>query len=196
MSIAPARSEVTPEQFLVLPDAIGFELVDGEIRERPMSSLSSWVGTRLVIRLGSFVEARNLGWVFSSDNGYQCFPDSPRTLRRPDVSFVRLDRLAAEEIQDGWLRVVPDLVVEVVSPNDLSYEVEQKLEEYLRVGVPLIWVVFPPTRSIRVLRGDGSMTILRNGDELLGEAIIPGFQCPVVDLFLPVSFQPTANNPA
>ena len=59
-------------------------------------------------------------------------------MRRLDVSFVSGSRLAVAEIQEGWLKVVPDLVVEVVSPHDLAYEVETKTEEYRRVGVPLI----------------------------------------------------------
>ena len=187
MSIARARSEVTPEQLLGLPDAISFELVDGEIQERHMSSMTSYVGGTIYFLLRSYLRANRLGWVFPSDNGYQCFPNSPRTVRRPDVSFVRLDRLAAEEIRDGWLRVVPDLVVEVVSPHDLAYELEEKLQEYRQVNVPLIWVVIPPTRVVRILRMDGTSVSLHEGNTLDGADILPGFTCAVADLFLPRS---------
>ena len=196
MSIAIERVLLTPDDLLTMPEAVGFELVNGELRDRHMSALSSWVGGRLFSRLSHHVETHQLGWVFPADNGFRCFPDSPKTVRRPDVSFVRLDRLAADKIGDGWLRLVPDLVVEVVSPYDQAYDVEQKLEEYFQVGVPLFWLVMPPTRSIRINRGDGSTATLREGDELSGEDIIPGFSCRVADLFLPAALMPREVLPA
>ena len=193
MSVAK-KTLVTPEQLLVMPDSISYELVDGELRERHRdvgdfmaSALTSWVGFQIVVLLGHLVDTHRLGWVFSSHKGYQCFPNHPGTLRRPDASFVKLDRLGPEECRDGWLRVVPDLVVEVVSPHDLSYDLERKLEEYRRAEVPLIWVVIPPTRSVRIIRADGTSNLIRDDDLLTGEGIIPGFVCRVADLFLPAT---------
>ena len=143
MSVAVGKPVVTPEQLLAMPNSNDFELVDGVLRGRhgrsegrPMSALTSWIGGQITIRLENFVATHNLGWVFPADSGYQCFPDRPRNLRRPDVSFVRFERLEADEISDEWLQVVPDLVVEVVSPNDLAYEVEEKIEEFRQVGCP------------------------------------------------------------
>lgn len=185
MSIATGQALVTPEELLAMPNSVDFELVDGELKGRSMSSLSSWVGGRTFQRLGTHVEIHRLGWVFPADSGYQCFPASPRSVRKPDVSFVRLDRLSADEIRDGWLRVVPDLVVEVVSPHDLFSDVEEKISAYLDAGVPLIWIINPPTRSVRVIRGDGTTTDLRKAGELSGEQVVPGFLCPVGDLFPP-----------
>ena len=77
--------------------------------------------------------------------------------------------------------------MEVVSPQDTTYEVEKKLEEYRRAEVPLIWVVILPTRSVRIIRGDGSSTLIREADLLTGESIIPGFSCRVADFFLPAT---------
>ena len=184
MSLATEKPIFTLAQFSRMPDGIGFEVVEGELRDRNMSSLSSYIGGTVYFLLRGHVTAQRLGWVFPADNGYQCFPESPQTLRRPDVSFVRIERLNAEDIRDGWLRVVPDLVVEVVATHDLAYELEAKIDQYLRVGVPLIWVVIPPTRTVRIVRGDGSSALVRAGEELTGETIVPGFRCVVADLFL------------
>jgi Uma2 family endonuclease len=74
-----------------------------------------------------------------------------------------------EHVGDGWLRMAPDLVVEVVSPNEKARDVESKIEMSLKAGVPLIWVVYPEVRTVRILRGDGSTAILREGDEFSGE---------------------------
>ncbi len=193
MSIAVEKIVVTPEELLAWSDATGIELIDGVLKERTVSSLSSWVGGRIFFKLSLHVEANELGWVFPPDSGIQCFLDAPRTVRKPDVSFVKIDRLKSEEIRDGWLRVVPDLVVEVVSPHDLSYEVEEKIEMFRRAGVPLIWIVIPPTRSVRVIRADGSSSLIGEGDELLGEGVVPGFACRVADLFLPTAPSPAAD---
>ena len=79
--------------------------------------------------------------------------------------------------------IVPDLAVEVVSPNDLSEEVEEKVDEYLRAGVRLVWVVHPQRKTIRIHRADGTVQDLRQTDELSGEDVIAGFRCPVSEVF-------------
>ena len=187
MSSVIERTEITPEELLALPDSKNYELVGGELRERAMGVLTSAVAIRVSSRLFNHVDANQLGNVFDAENGYQCFPDSPKTVRRPDVSFISIERLKNEELGDGWAKIVPDLVVEVLSPNDLIYEVEAKLAEYRRVGVPLIWIVAPPTRSVRVIRRDRSIAEFDAGDILSGEDVVPGFSCRVVDLFPPVT---------
>ena len=185
MSVVTATSQVTPEELLGLPDQKAFELIDGELVERHVSVLSSWVGSNLARLIGNHVEAHQLGWAFGSDNGFQCFPNHPRTVRRPDVSFVRVGRMGWDQVGDGWLHVVPDLIVEVISPNDTAYELEAKVEFFLNAGVPLVWVVNPNVRTIRIIRGDSTTALLREANDLSGEDIIPGFVCPVASIFPP-----------
>jgi Uma2 family endonuclease len=121
--------------------------------------------------------------IFGADCGYQCFPGHPRTVRKPDVSLVHRERLSAEQLTEGFLTLPPDLAIEVVSPNDLAYEVEEKVREYLEAGVRLVWVVYPPTRRVHIHRGDGSLAVARPSDDLDGEDVVPGFRCRVDDLF-------------
>jgi Uma2 family endonuclease len=184
MSIAE-KPLVTPDDLLRMPNQKDFELIDGELVERKVSVLSSWIGLQIARLIGNYIVDRQLGWVFGPDNGFYCIPGLPNTLRKPDASFVRMDRLPAEQIGEGWLKLVPDLIVEVISPNDLAEEVEEKIEMFLKAGVPLIWVVSPAGRNVKILRNDGSIAIVREGDELSGEDILPGFVCPVSSIFLP-----------
>jgi Uma2 family endonuclease len=89
-----------------------------------------------------------------------------------------------EEEPQGHCRIAPDLVAEVVSPNDLIYEVAARVAEYLGAGVRLVWVVNPADRTVQVHRQGGTGTILREADELAGEEVLPGFRCQVGELFL------------
>ena len=99
------------------------------------------------------------------------------------MSCVRQERLPSEKFSEGYIDIPPDVAVEVVSPNDLVYEVTQKVQEYLAAGVKLVWVVNPPARSVEVHRLDGSVALLKAGDELSGESVLPGFSCRVGELF-------------
>jgi Uma2 family endonuclease len=183
---------------LAMPDGKSYELVDGQLVERHMGAKSSWVGGRLHSHLDRFCEEHGLGWALPSDNGFQCFPHEPRLVRRPDVSFVRYGRLPGEVLPEVWIKIPPDLAVEVVSPKDRIEKLDEKLEDYRKVGVPLIWVIHPKSREIMVHRIDGSVARLRESDELSGEDVIPGFRCPVRELFprrepVPETLEPTGN---
>lgn len=138
----------------------------------------------LLARLSVFAHQTGFGRVFPSEVGYQCFPDDPEKVRKPDVSFVCKGRLPGGRIPRGHVRIAPDLAVEVISPGDLYYEVSSKVHQYLAAGITLAWVVDPETRTIEVRRADGSATVLTEADELSGESVLPGFRCPVKELFL------------
>src|SRR4051812_17905921 len=143
-SIAPVQ--ITPEELLTLPDAINYELVDGRLVERHMGMESSKVGARILGIIALFLGESPRGHLFGADAGYQCFDFAPRQVRKPDVSFIRFGRLPQEQVPKGHCPIPPDLAVEVISPGDLADEVEEKVSEYLRANVPLVWVVHPPTR--------------------------------------------------
>jgi Uma2 family endonuclease len=181
-TIAEPRT-YTPDDLLRMPDGDRYELVDGKLVERNVGALSSLVANELLSRITDFCRPDALAWVFGADCGYQCFPRHPRKVRKPDGSLVLRDRLAAEQLEEGYLTLAPDLAIEAVSPNDLAYEVEQKVLEYLAAGVRLIWVIYPTTRTVHVHRGDRSAAVLRPGDELTGEDVLPGFACRLDDLF-------------
>src|SRR3954470_22084457 len=118
------RTFYTPEDLLGLPDSKNYELVDGKLVERNMGFESGWVASGLLAPLARFCKEHHLGWALSSDGGYQCFPHRPSLVRRPDVSFVKFGRFPKGVLPRGWAKIPPDLVVEVVSPNDTVYDLE------------------------------------------------------------------------
>jgi Uma2 family endonuclease len=177
MSVTLERT-YTPEDLLARSDEKIYELVDGKLVRRDTSVVSSWVGGELLRRLATYVDEDKLGWVWPSDLGFDCFPDAPGKLRRADVSFIRAGRLPRGLTTDeGYCEIAPDLAVEVLSPKEKVYILDQKVVEYLNAGVALVWVINPGTRRAHVYRGDGSVALVREDEDLSGEDVIPGFRC-------------------
>lgn len=77
----------------------------------------------------------------------------------------------------------PDLAVEVLSPSDDPVDVQQKVRDYLEAGARLVWVVAPSARAVTVYRADGSARLLREGEALEGEDVLPGLHIPLAELF-------------
>jgi Uma2 family endonuclease len=181
----PVPKLMTIEEFLAMPDSVGFELVEGALTARKtMGALSDHVAARFVVRLGAFVEGRGAGHVFGAETTYHCFGHEA-TGRRADASFVARGRLPGERIPEGTIDVPADVVVEVISPNDLASEVEEKVKLYLRHGFGEVWVVYPETRSMYVYRKGAPVLALEAGDTLTGRGALEGFACPVAQFFPP-----------
>ena len=187
-----ARAEgmlMSPEEFLVydLDDEFQGELVRGELRVTPAPGAPHGrIATNLTVLLSVHDAGRRVGWVFADSVGYQLV-DLPRTVRRPDVSFVRADRLPAEGVGPGFLKLAPDLVVEVISPSETAAELQEKLDDYRTCGTPLIWVVDPARRTVMIIASDAPPRWVREGERLDGGAVLPGFSCDVAELFVGVA---------
>ncbi|MBM3224539.1 MAG: Uma2 family endonuclease [Candidatus Tectomicrobia bacterium] len=186
MATAPVVSQrYTPEDLLAMPEGHRFDLVDGCLVERPMGAESSWIAQQVNHRLCTYADTSRGGLVLGPDCGYQIFPEEPNRVRFPDGSFIHRGRLPHDLPPRGHVRIVPDLVIAVVSPNDLAWEVEMKVADYGRAGVPLLWVIYPDTRTIWVYRGRDQIRHLHMGDTLSDADILPGFTCPVAAVFPP-----------
>jgi len=186
--VPPTR--MTPEAMLDLPDqGRGYELVDGELVEVNMSTLSNFVGGEFHWQLCSHVKPRKAGWVLPDGTSYHCFLKSPGKVRRADTAFIRLERLSVQQVMTtGHCPVVPDLVVEVVSPNDLAQDVNAKRIEWLEAGASLVWIVYPVEQNIFAYSADGPIRLFQRDDILTADPVLPDFRVAVAELFqLPVS---------
>lgn len=182
---APPTPKLTPDDLLRLPDrGKGLELVDGDLKEQDVSALSSHVAGEAYFHLRSYVGPRRLGWVFPEGMSFRCFPDDPGRVRRADTAFHALNRLTSDRVAaEGHCTVVPDLVVEVVSPNDLADDVTAKRIEWLAAGARLVWVIFPVQREVHAYPADGTVLLFRPPDALTADPVLPDFRVPVADLF-------------
>lgn len=184
MATAAASVGYSPHDLLTLGDDAGVEMVSGNLLEKPpMGAKANLIGSTLLTLLNIFVRTHRLGLCFGENCGYQVFDDDASRVRKPDVSFVRTGRLPNDVPPDGFMRIRPDLAVEVVSPNDFAEDIDERLHDFLRVGVPLVWVIYPRTRTALVLRPDGTARRLVGDAALDGEGVLPGFSCPLAELF-------------
>jgi Uma2 family endonuclease len=186
MSIATTPIGYTPEDLLSMPDGDRYELVDGKLVERKMSFWSSYVAGRVFKLVSNYVEPNGLGWPAPEGTSFQCFSNDPGKVRRADTSFIRIERMTVKQANaEGHTTIAPDLAVEVVSPNDLYYDVDEKVAEWLAAGVRLVWVVHPIAHYVRVFRARSKEIALYEEDEITGDDVIPGFRCKVREFFAP-----------
>jgi Uma2 family endonuclease len=178
---APTR-ELTPDDVLKMSGDIPYELVDGRLVELKVGAESGFVASGISQLLRNHCGLPPTAYVFA-EHGYTCFPGKPNRMRKPDVSLILADRMTPAMFADGFTSIPPDLAVEVVSPNDTVYDLEEKLDDYRSAGIPLVWVVSPPVRRVRVIHRGATRADLGPDDDLTGEDVLPGFRCRVADLF-------------
>ncbi len=168
-------------------DDYTYEIVEGELLRVPGSGFdASEISALLIHALLSFVLPRGLGRVSSSDGTYDLTrPGDPAdTALVPDVAFVQTGRLPTRN--PGYAKLAPDLVAEVASPSQYRPEMADKAKLYLDRGVRLVWVVWPNRQEADVWRPaspQAPVVTLGIADSLDGYDVLPGFTCPLADLF-------------
>ncbi len=159
------------------------ELVKGKVYEMaPAGGRHGYVAVNVTAPLAVHVRTNDLGYVFTAETGF-IIRREPDTVRAPDVAFVSRSRMRVDEIPDSFVSLAPDLVVEVVSPGDTRREVREKVEDWLRAGVRLVWIIYPGTRTAMVYRSLDDVTNLTEDDFLDGGDVVPGFSYRIRDFF-------------
>ena len=161
-----------------------YELLNGRVvMEPPASWPHGRVETELVSRIHSFVRDRDLGTVLSSSQGYE-LPSGDTV--QPDAAYVSNETRAESppELEKFW-RVVPDLVIEILSPSNASRDRGKKKAIYERNGVREYWLVDARACEVTrfVLRGErfDRGTVFPR-DTVLDSEVLAGLEIPVADL--------------
>lgn len=157
------------------------ELVDGVLVEKTMSSYESILAMALGFYLNAFLQENDLGVVTGPDGQLRILPSQ---IRIPDVAFISWDRFPGGKLpQDRIFQIVPDLAVEVISEGNSEREMEQKLAEYFKAGVRLVWYIDPRSRSARTYTGVDQESAIDESGILDGGDVLPGFSLRLGDLF-------------
>jgi len=174
-------SPVTGEELAALGDLGRTELVKGEIIYlMPTGHPHGFYEGNITGFLFAFVREHKLGRVLPGEVGIYTHRQ-PDTVRGADVAFISHERLAQVQSK-SFLDVCPELIVEIMSPDDTWSEVHEKLEEYFAVGAKLIWVMDPRRQCLHVYRSLTVLDLLTEKDTLTGGEVLPGFQVPVAEL--------------
>lgn len=157
------------------------ELVGGKIIVMaPSGYESEEVSFEFGSQLRNWVRPRKLGRVTGSSALFD-LPNGDR--RAPDVAFVKAEKLP--QTSKVPAEVVPDLIVEVKSPNDELTELRQKIRSFLEQGTTVGILVDPDTRKLEVMRLDQPVAILADGDILTIPDLLPEWSLQVSDLWSP-----------
>ncbi len=173
-----------------------FELRRGEVIElsRPKKP-HGIVCARITGRLDRYVEERGVGYVECNDAGV-VLEEDPGTVVGPDVAFF-VDYESFEDVAPKWSEIPPILAVEVLSPSDRHGEVMEKVQDYFRAGVRVVWVADPEVRTVTVFSPDRTHVLLKDNAELTGDPHLPGFACKIGDFFrFPGPIRPPTDPPA
>jgi len=185
MTVIETNRRMTAEEFLALPNSVGFELVAGQLVERNVSRESSRVAGRIITLFNNASDqAGEPVEVYTSELSYKCFEDDPEMLRRADVSVISKSRLVSIPDDVGTMPIPADLVIEVLSPHDLAARVSRKVRLYLDNGFAKVWIVDPEVRMVAIHTPDAPGKILREEDEIDAGEILPSFRCRVKEFFL------------
>ena len=180
MTALSPPTRFTPDDLLRLEEEGVYELVDGKLVEKPMSSDASKVAWIIGSHLFNHLTQTEAGTCYPEQT-FKCFPDSD-LVRRPDLAFVATGRILGVN-EEGHVLIAPDLAIEVVSPTDKIYDLDEKLADYRSAQIPLVWVVDPKARTVWVRRIGQPSIELEETDTLTGDPVLPGFSIVVKKLF-------------
>lgn len=164
---------------LALDPEKNYEIINGVPEEKETSGARhGMIAAGLLIRLGGFIEANQLGEAFTEVNFK--IGDNERI---PDLSFVSASRIPAEGVPEGVWQIPPDLAIEIISPNDLHEKVSAKVFEYLEAGVKQVWIVSPEIRTVTIFRSMDQVQVFTADRTLESQDLLPGFSCPLLEIF-------------
>lgn len=169
------------EAFTNLPENRGrlFELIDGEIKEKMPTQRHGMIVALIVTFLVSFVRPRNLGRVAVEVR--HRMPDDDHNAHLPDVSYYA--DTDSPVVEQGVVPHMPDLAIEVKSPDDTYQEMRDKAAYYLANGSQMVWLVYPEKRFVEVYRKGVDLEILNEVETIEGKPLLVGFTLPVKDIF-------------
>jgi Uma2 family endonuclease len=177
------EKKATVQDYERLEEGAPYQLIGGELIMTPSpTAFHQSIIYRLILKLGNFVEQKRLGVILQSPIDVYL---SDEDVYQPDLIFIRADR--AKGLRKDKLRIVPDLVVEVLSPSTAYYDFTRKKEMYCARGVEEYWIVDPEAETIEVMIKQEEIyrtERLLHNSEILESTMFSGFSMKVEDIFV------------
>lgn len=183
-AVADPPKLLTAEEFAAMPELGRFtELVKGEVIDVPPPSYTHGkVCFKVAFALGTHVVPRDIGHILTNDSGIVTERD-PDSVRGAGVAYFSYERVPKNVTPRVYPDVSPELVFEVMSPDDVFREVMAKADEYLAAGVLLVFVIDPDRQQAMLFRKGELGTLFGPADELVFPGVLPDLRIPVRPLF-------------
>ena len=178
------KTLLTIEQYAALDEPVGvrYELSQGDLIVTPSANyFHNDIRDRLNARLRAFLDAHPCGNVISEMD----MTVGADTVRRPDVAFIRKERLEGIDLERVPLPIAPDLAIEIVSKNDRADDLNLKVSQYLQAGVQAVWLFYPtPQIAYRYIPGklDPEVRSAKAGDRFEEPELLSGFSLPLSEI--------------
>jgi Uma2 family endonuclease len=165
------------EAFIARPenDDRRFELIHGEIVEKPLTTLRGWIVLLAGQAIMNYLDTHPIGWALVSAD--YTTPNDGKNYRIPDLSFITTDK--GPLTNESPTPFMPDLAIEVQSPNQSQRLLRDKAAYYLLNGTHLVWIIYTDNPRVEVLKPGQPTRTLGMDDMLEGEDILPGFEIAV-----------------
>ncbi|MDJ0798765.1 MAG: Uma2 family endonuclease [Calothrix sp. MO_167.B12] len=171
--------KLTTEQFYQLcqenPDLKLERNAQGElIVMPPTGGETGRSNANLILQVASWNEENQLGEVFDSSTGFTLPSGADRS---PDVSWVEKSRWQAltQEQKEKFIPLCPDFVIEILSPNDSLKRTQNKMQEYMKNGCRLGWLINRKKQEVEIYRLGQEVEVVTLPQIISGENILPGF---------------------
>ncbi len=172
----------TIEDYEQLPEGAPYQLIGGELIMSPSPTpFHQKISRNLFHALDAFVDSRNLGCVLYAPLDIRLTDED---VYQPDIIFVRQERVHL--IGRKKFNIVPDLVIEILSPSTAYYDYSPKKAKYCEHGVEEYWIVDPEEETIEIMIKNGEYyqtdALLRK-PAFLQSQMFPGFSMKLEDVF-------------
>jgi Uma2 family endonuclease len=171
------RTDVTVDELEKLSLPFPAELYNGRVVFKMPNFAHAVIQNNIGKKIGNYLDTHPIGLV-GGDANFRLWPERRHESRGPDVSFILKERLPQNLFR--FLPMAPDLAVEILSPGDSFMQVMEKVDEYLRQGVKIVWLAIANTREVLVCTSKGKYSVR---DTLTAPELLPGFELPVQDIF-------------
>jgi len=188
MSTTVADRLLSVDEFLDLPEN-GRDrfLIRGRLWEKRMTYRSPFHSTVMMqagYLLTAWLQSQKpvAAKVLGGEAGFRLRPD-PGTIVGIDVAVVAKSLPYYSFKNRMVFDSTPLLAIEILSPSDRQRKIEAKVDEYLDVGVSLVWIVDPHFRTVTVHSPGSKPQMFASDDELSAEPVLPGLRFPVQRIF-------------
>lgn len=182
---APIHEKMTVAQFeayVALPENHDrrLELVDGEIVETMPTLIHNLISFNILMALVAHVKSLSLGRVIY-ETSHRASESDELNYRVPDLSYTSTERMTPIP-ERGAVPQIPDICIEIQSPDDDPGEMRRKSSYYLENGAREVWLIFTKRPRVEVMYPDGDSDFF-NTDDVLISSVLPDFRMNVADIF-------------